>query len=892
MLPGAAGRLISEEARLEPAQRHPGIRDARPCFQIRGRPEGRRKRPAKPAVFLEGAKSEHEPQGVLPLERSVDEALQPFQIPGIGIPDVVRRRPVHPVQQIAAGTQDALPVAPGEGGGQEARDGAVVRIVESMGNPQRIILDEVRLLEPVGRLVEPFTPLRQPGGRGSATKRRGGLWHRGRRMGGFGAKFAFPMQFVHPEVLWALSALTLPVLVHLFSFRRHRKVQFSQTAFLREVRQESRSRNRIRHWLVLLMRLLALACIILAFAEPVREASAGAANSGAKSVSVYLDTSPSMQLEGANGPLLAASQSGALALVESHSPTDRFHIFTSAFEPEDRRFRSREEALERIAAIRPGHAAPPIGDVLRHQQDVLAEGGAGRTEAYLFTDLQASSHRLASSTAALVDSSLSVRFVTQPVQPRVNVRVDSAWFDTPMRLTGRSEALHVRITHDAERPVDDLPLSLDLNGRRAAIGSFSLRPGLVTDTVLRFRHEASGPVHAVVQTDDAPVTFDDDLHLGYTVADRVRIVLVQGRDAGAGEQVALQRLFGDAALHEVVTMAGEALDYDALTSGDLLVLQGIRNPSSGLISALLRETAAGKSTFLIPPAEGLGPGWEELLIGLGSTGPGEWIALEEPARLGILHHEHPLFDGVFSRRPERVDLPSARGWHSRTKPGPRERRLLSFSDGRPFLTAGLHERGRFYWAAAPLAAEWTNLAQHALLVPMALRMAETARSSGIQQFHSGEDQDLLLPATSSTPDGLSLQRTEGGDTELLSALATPGGIRASLPLRDAAPGSYDILHRDGDTTRVVMAIGVNPVRAESQLETFDPEDWRQALVTAGWRKAEVLSADVQDVVAAIEVLEDGQPLWFGLIALALLFLLIEMMLLKRKSAAPPPSGTG
>jgi hypothetical protein len=89
-----------------------------------------------------------------------------------------------------------------------------------------------------------------------------------------------------------------------------------------------------------------------------------------------------------------------------------------------------------------------------------------------------------------------------------------------------------------------------------------------------------------------------------------------------------------------------------------------------------------------------------------------------------------------------------------------------------------------------------------------------------------------------------------------------------------------------------MAIGVNPVRAESRLETLDPDAWRQALVTAGWRNAEVLSADVQDVVAAVEVLEVGQPLWFGLIALALLFLLIEMMLLKRKSAAQPTSTSG
>ena len=714
-------------------------------------------------------------------------------------------------------------------------------------------------------------------------------------MGCFSAKFALPMQFVHPEVLWALSALTLPVIVHLFSFRRHRKVQFSQTAFLKEVRQESRSKNRIRHWLILLMRILALACIILAFAEPTRDANIAAADTGAKTVSIYVDTSPSMQLEGPNGPLLEASKTGALALVESHGPTDRFHVFTSGFDTEDLQLRSREEAMERISAIRPSHAAPEIGDVLRHQQDVLTEEGKGRTGAYLFTDLQASSHRLGTSTGALVDSALSVRFVTQPVQIRANVRVDSAWFDAPMRLSGRSEVLHVRIIHDAQRPVDDLPLSLDINGRRAAIGSFNLRPGLPTDTVLRFRHEESGPVHAVIRTDDAPVTFDDDLHLGYTVADRVRIVLIQGRDADAGEQVALQRLFGDAALHDVVTMAAEALDYDALATGDLIVLQGVRSPSSGLISTILRETSSGKSVFLIPTPETLGTGWEELLIGLGSAGPGEWLSVEEPVRLGVIHDEHPLFDGVFSRRPKRVDLPSARGWYSRPKPGTRERRLLSFSDGRPFLTSGTHDRGRYYWSASPLAADWTNLAQHALLVPVALRMAETSRASGVQQFSCGRDQDILLPnQTPSTTDGWSLSsRQASGESELLSTFATPEGIRTVLPLRQLPPGSYDILHKAQDSATVVMAIGVNPDRTESQLKTLDPEAWKQALVTAGWRNAEVLSAEVQELVDAVEVLESGQPLWYVLIALALVFLLFEMIMLKRKSAAlatSPPSG--
>ena len=701
------------------------------------------------------------------------------------------------------------------------------------------------------------------------------------------------MQFVHPEVLWSLFALTIPVIVHLFSFRRHRKVRFSQTAFLREVQQESRSRNQIRHWLILLMRLLAMACIILAFAEPLLDASDREAEDGRTTLSLYLDNSPSMELEGPNGPLLEASKMAAAGLIESHGPTDRFHVFTSEFDAEDRRLRTKEEALERLSSIQPGFASPPVGDVLLYQKDVLAETDGGRVSAYLFTDLQASSHRIDDAASALVDSSLSVRFVTQPIQPKINVRIDSAWFDTPMRLTGRSEVLHVRLAHDATKPVDNLPLSLDINGRKTAIGSFDLKPGLPTDTTLRFRHETSGHVHAVVRTEDAPVTFDDALHLGYEVAERVRVVLIQGEDAGAAEQVALQRLFGDAALHDVLSMSASALDYDLLDNADLVVLQGVQSPSSGLVNALLRSVTVGRSLFLLPPPESLGDGWDELLIGLGAGTLGEWLTLSAPARLGKLHHNHPLFAGVFSRSPNRVDLPSARGWHNRQKPSRRERNLLSFSDGRPFLTAGQHGQGRFYISATPLAAEWTNLAQHALLVPIALRMAESATSSGLHFGVSGTDSDVFLSATGAqATDRYALRSTSELDASvLLSAQAVPGGLRIQLPLRDVRPGGYDIVRTREtalgmDTTITLMTMGINPARAESELEVLPPEIWQQALITAGWKRSKVISSDAQDLATAVKTMDAGQPAWLWLIASALLFLLLEMVLLKRKSAKP------
>ena len=244
------------------------------------------------------------------------------------------------------------------------------------------------------------------------------------------------MQFIHPEVLWALSALTIPVLVHLFSFRRHRKVAFSQTAFLKEVRMESRSRNRIRHWLVLLMRLAALTCIVLAFAEPQWPAEAGEEAGSQKAISIYLDSSPSMELEGRNGPMFEAARNGALALVEAQAATDRFHVVTSSFDPADRRWMTRDEALERIAMAQPGHAAPGIRDVLLHQQEFLSESTADQRQAYLFTDLQQSSHGLTGGSSDIVDTSIVVRFVTQGIQPQVNVRIDSAWFG----LTKRGQA--------------------------------------------------------------------------------------------------------------------------------------------------------------------------------------------------------------------------------------------------------------------------------------------------------------------------------------------------------------------------------------------------------------------------------------------------------------------
>jgi hypothetical protein len=105
------------------------------------------------------------------------------------------------------------------------------------------------------------------------------------------------MKFVFPEILWALFALIIPIIVHLFNFRKFRKVIFPNVAFLKEVKQETQSKSRIKHWLILATRLLALAAIIFAFAQPYLPLKGSTASVGDKVVSIYIDNSFSMEAE-------------------------------------------------------------------------------------------------------------------------------------------------------------------------------------------------------------------------------------------------------------------------------------------------------------------------------------------------------------------------------------------------------------------------------------------------------------------------------------------------------------------------------------------------------------------------------------------------------------------
>jgi hypothetical protein len=110
------------------------------------------------------------------------------------------------------------------------------------------------------------------------------------------------MQFQHPEILYFLFLLVIPILVHLFQLRKFKTEYFTNVKFLKEIALQTRKSSKIKKYLLLATRLLLLAFLILAFAKPFFKAKDH--KDATNELYIVLDNSFSMQAKGQKGELL------------------------------------------------------------------------------------------------------------------------------------------------------------------------------------------------------------------------------------------------------------------------------------------------------------------------------------------------------------------------------------------------------------------------------------------------------------------------------------------------------------------------------------------------------------------------------------------------------------
>lgn len=683
------------------------------------------------------------------------------------------------------------------------------------------------------------------------------------------------MEFLYPGFLFALAAISIPILVHLFNFRKFKKIEFTNVRFLKEIKQQTQSQNRLKHLLVLLMRILAIVALVMAFAQPYFPTEGGTSAKSKKNVSIFIDNSFSMQGESEGGELLEVAKNKAIDISQAFSNQDEYQLLTQSFLGQHQHLVNQEVFSNWTTEVDFSPASHTLPEIIERQSDILLQhkGSAG-LEAFIISDFQESRYDL---TSLSLDTSVTLSLVHLERGTPANLYIDSVWFESPIRTLGETEVLKVRITNAGDNPVSNVPLKLEINGQQKSIGTFGASANSTADTALYFIHEAPGLKKMLVHLEDHPVTYDDDYYLAYDVFQTIQVKsIVENLNITNDNIKAVFR--SDSTLEFTQSMFNK-MDYASLPEQDLLVLNELSNIPTGLGSEVATFVKNGGSVWIIPSSN---IDLEQYNILLNELEMGAFISQNSGTfQVKLLNASHELYNGVFQKIPENVELPKCGNYYKLSQNIRSNRdQLMGFSNGNDFLTSNQFGSGRVYLSTAALSDEANSFSRNALFVASSLRMAELSKSSEPNVLNLGtETIDIKLPSDIEMNDESVIHLIN----ESLQADVVPmyhyhnNRVSVSPGPEINQAGNYEV--KIGN--EVVGAIGMNYNRTESELKSLSMEDL-ETLVNGHMQKSQIniFNGSTERLKQDIDTASHGQELWKICLILGLVLLFIETVLLR------------
>ncbi|MGD9855888.1 MAG: BatA domain-containing protein, partial [Planctomycetaceae bacterium] len=243
------------------------------------------------------------------------------------------------------------------------------------------------------------------------------------------------MSFLAPLYLLGVLAVALPVLFHMIRRTPRGRREFSSIMFLEPSPPRITRRSRIEHWLLLLLRALAVCLLALAFARPFWRVTQEQALSEGESRDfvLLLDTSASMRREGVWNE--AVGRVGDL--IDEMQPWDRAALVTFDVEPQVL------VDFQQWTALDPVQRAEAARAALRETSPTWAATNLGRAliDAAERLDAEVTEDEVPRSRTIVVVSDLQAGSRLEALQayewpPQVRVRLESVGDDASANNAG------------------------------------------------------------------------------------------------------------------------------------------------------------------------------------------------------------------------------------------------------------------------------------------------------------------------------------------------------------------------------------------------------------------------------------------------------------------------
>lgn len=643
--------------------------------------------------------------------------------------------------------------------------------------------------------------------------------------------FLLRMHFIHPEYLYGLFLLIIPVLVHLFQLRRFKKERFTNVKFLKKAVLKTRKSSQIKKWLILTLRCLILACLVLAFAQPYFPASEE--NIQIQETVIYLDNSYSMQAKGPGGVLLKRS---VQELLEAIPEEGKLTLFTnnSEFRDVDRASLRKElPDLDFSAWQLDWQAVSLKADNLFSEREGILKN------LILISDFQ----NRESAEGIENEGEVSLHLVKLNPVNRTNISIDTAYItENTLDETELSVGLS---TSDGSG--QEVSLSIYDGSRLLAKRSLKFEDEQSLQTVFSL---PSGAIEkGRIEISDPGLEFDNNLYFSINKPAAINVVVIGNADSSFLERIYRSPDFS----FSQFTL--EQIDYNRLSQADLIILREPREIPISL-SSTLQDMARDNVFISIIPSEEINiQSYNSLLLGLEL--PGFQEKLQQERLISEIAYDHPLFREVFEERVANFQYPKVQSYY---KTSSRGETVLGFENGDAFLL----RKGNIFLFTAALNKENSNFQNAPLIVPTFYNFGNLALTPSPLYYVLGEPQEVDVDISLEKDKILNL--SSPGFSFIPLQQSFPNKVVISLEEEPGIPGHYEI-RRDSSSLK---NISFNVNRKESLMQYLDPDSFEGAET----------ASSIPSAFRIVESQTEIDSLWKWFVIFALFFLLTEMLILK------------
>ena len=643
------------------------------------------------------------------------------------------------------------------------------------------------------------------------------------------------MQFKHPEILYFLFLLVLPILVHLFQLRRFKKEYFTNVKFLKELTIQTRKSSQLKKWLLLITRLLLLTVLIIAFAQPFFSAkdSKGVTNE----LYIILDNSFSMQAKGKQGELLKRS---VQELLENTPENKTFSLLTNDGIYWNTDIKSIQKELMNLNYSVNSFQLDQSLTKIKSRKTPFNKDIIVITDAINFQENQ----------LKLLDESFNPFFIIPSSEQKNNISVDSVYLHQTL---DNFYEIGVKIKTYGKL---DTEIPVALYNQKQLIAKTQIKVNEMEKAL--FFTIPKADFNGYVYLDDSGLDYDNYYYFSISKPKKNNVLAI----GEVKKNEFLTKIYVD---NEFMFSQFElkSLDYNLLEKQDAVILNELKEIPQALQTTLKSFYDKGGNVIFIPSSESSISNSTSFLKNFGSFSMNNLLKKEK--LITTISFAHPLYSGVFEKKITNFQYPKTRSSFDLITTNPP---ILSYDDQSIFLTAVSNSMSSVYVFSAPIDHDNSNFKNSPLVVPTFYNMAQQNAKSGINALQIGTNTTVTIDQLLSKDEIISVVSLSNEKAEkfIPKQQILNNKVKLSFTESPSESGNYNALKNNS----IIKNISFNYPRTESDLsldnsnlvEKYDNEN------------------SIETIFNTLQTNRTDNAIWKWFVLLTLLFLVLEVLIQK------------